>query len=296
MVQYTDLFFDSHDGLKLYARDYPASTSAATPASASVTTIICLPGLTRNCADFEELCSSLAENYRLLAVDFRGRGRSDYDANPHNYHPGIYAQDITSLMQAEAIDGAIFIGTSLGGLVAMTLAATTPSAVLGIVLNDVGPEVDPVGLARIRSYVSNDREAVNWHVAVSNTRAINEEALPGLSDVQWRKFTRRLYRDDDSGRAALNFDQAISVLFEEQDPNDPPIDLWPLFYMLRDVPLLVLRGAHSDILSAQVVAKMATVHPLMQSLEVKGRGHAPLLDEPGVVNVIKQFLLGILAD
>lgn len=282
MPHYKDLFFKSYDALTLYARDYSAAASAPT--------LICIPGLTRNSADFEELCESLAGGFRLLAVDLRGRGRSAIDPDPNNYHPAIYAQDIASLLDAEGIDSAIFIGTSLGGLVAMTLAAIRPQAVLGIVLNDVGPEVNSIGLARIRSYVSNRVKVENWQEAVDITRALQEEAIPGLSDLQWQEFTKRLYREDEGGSPTLNFDPRISVLFEAQDTNAPPVDLWPLFESLSGIPLLVVRGAHSDILSSQTVAKMATVHPSMQSLEVIGRGHAPLLNEPGVVPAIERFL------
>ncbi|MBL4572431.1 MAG: alpha/beta fold hydrolase, partial [Gammaproteobacteria bacterium] len=224
MPHYKDLFFKSHDDLTLYARDYSAQACAPT--------LIFIPGLTRNSADFEELCETLAGDFRLLAVDLRGRGRSAIDPNPENYHPAIYAQDIASLLEAEGIDSAIFIGTSLGGLVAMTLAAIAPVVVLGIVLNDVGPEVNPIGLTRIRSYVSNPARVKSWHEAVDETRALQEEALPGLSDLQWQEFTRRLYQEDKAGRPVLNFDPGISKLFEAQDADATPVDLWPLFESL----------------------------------------------------------------
>lgn len=282
MTQYSDLFYESHDGLTLYARDYAGVESA--PA------LICIPGLTRNSADFEELCDTLAGEYRLLAVDLRGRGRSDADPNPLNYHPGNYAQDIASLLQAASLKSAIFIGTSLGGLVAMTLAATSPDAVRGIVLNDVGPEINPAGLARIRSYVSNARDVTSWEEAVEATREIQQDVLPGLSDSEWQVFTRRLYRERADGTPVLNFDAGISVLVEAQDPTAEPADLWSLFAMLADLPMLVIRGEHSDILSTQIVSKMAAMHRRMSYLEVKERGHAPLLNEPEVVPAIKQFL------
>jgi len=282
MTQYSDLFYESHDGLTLYARDYAGEESAHA--------LICIPGLTRNSADFEDLCDTLAGEYRLLAVDLRGRGRSDADPNPLNYHPGNYAQDIASLLQAASLEAAIFIGTSLGGLVAMTLAATSPDAVRGIVLNDVGPEINPAGLARIRSYVSNARDVTSWDEAVEATRDIQQDVLPGLSDSEWQVFTRRLYRENADGTPVLNFDAGISVLLEAQDLTEEPANLWPLFASLSDLPLLVIRGEHSDILSQQIVSKMAAVHPGMLFLEVSERGHAPLLDEPGVIPTIQRFL------
>lgn len=288
MSQYRDLFFKSHDDLNLYARDYPAAPAAGT--------VICLPGLTRNSADFDELCSELAGDYRLLAVDLRGRGRSDADPNPLNYHPAIYAQDIAALMHSQDIRSALFIGTSLGGLVSMTLAAMTPALVRGIVLNDVGPELNPSGLARIRSYVSNSAEVRDWEEAVAKTRSTQGEAFPDLSDADWETFTRRLYRVDGQGKPVLDYDKKISVLFEAQDPDAPPADLWPLFTLLHAIPMLVIRGSQSDILSADVVAKMAAMHPRMRSLEVRNRGHAPMLNESGVVEAIRQFLECHLAE
>lgn len=282
MLQYRELFFKSDDGLNLYARDYSAPATAAT--------VICLPGLTRNSADFDELCLALAGQYRFLVVDLRGRGRSDADPNPLNYHPATYAQDITKLMQDEGIDSALFIGTSLGGLVSMTVAALHPAQVAGIVLNDVGPELDPSGIARIGNYVSNSVAVKDWEEAVLRTRETQGQASPGLSDAEWLAFTRRLYSEDDQGIPVLSYDKNISVLFEAADTNSPPTDLWPLFNLLRDIPMLVIRGAQSDILSATVVAKMAENHPLLSSLEVANRGHAPLLNEPAVTAAIRKFL------
>ena len=287
MTQYRDLFFNSRDGLKLYARDYESRESAPV--------IILIPGLTRNSADFEDLCESLAAQYRLLAVDLRGRGRSDADSNPHNYHPGTYAEDIACLLRAAAVESALFIGTSLGGMVAMTLAASSPGSVKGIVLNDVGPEIDPRGLARIRSYVVGSRDINSWREAVEATREIQEEVLPDLSDSEWEVFTRRLYIEDAEGTPVLNFDPGISVLLEAQDPSAEPADLWPLFAGLKGIPLMVIRGEHSDILSNEIVAKMVAAHPTLTYLEVQGRGHAPLLNEPGVVPAIKEFLRQIPA-
>ena len=282
MSLYRDLFYPSHDGLRLYARDYTALPDRPT--------IVCIPGLTRNSADFEELCAELAGDYRLLAVDLRGRGRSDADPEPLNYHPATYAGDVVTLLHGEGIGCAIFIGTSLGGLVSMTLAATEPSLVKGIVLNDVGPELDPTGLARIRNYVSNGVEVGHWSEAVAKTREIQGQALPGLSDGEWEVFTRRLYREDDQGKPVLNYDRGISVLFETQSPDAAPPDLWPLFALLQAIPMLVVRGVNSDILSASVVARMAASHPRLRTLEVADRGHAPLLNEPGVLPAIRQFL------
>jgi len=283
MPHYEDLYFKSHDGLTLYSRDYSGTESAAT--------VICLPGLTRNSADFEELCESLAGEHRILAVDLRGRGRSDSDPNPLNYHPATYAQDIGMLLKETDLSSAVFVGTSLGGLVSMTLAATMPEAVQGIVLNDIGPEVNPAGLVRIQSYLANSTIVTNWKEAINHTRAIHEQALKGLSDEEWATFTRRLYHERKDGVPELYYDPDISVPFNAQGRDEPQADLWPLFTLLTNIPFLVFRGGHSDILTAETLARMAATHPRLTPCEVKGRGHAPLLNETGVVSAIRKFIV-----
>jgi pimeloyl-ACP methyl ester carboxylesterase len=282
MTQFQDLWYSSFDQLRLYARDYGATDNK--PA------LICIPGLTRNSADFEALCPQLAKNWRVLAVDLRGRGRSAWDPNPENYHPGIYAQDIQALMEAAQLKEAVFIGTSLGGLVSMTLAAMQAQVVRGIVLNDVGPELNPEGVARIRSYITDYSPTRDWDDAIARTRASQQDALPGLSDEQWQVFTRRLYREDADGCPVLDYDRNIAQLFENADSETASADLWPLFSLLSEIPMLVLRGEHSDIISADTVTRMEQEHPNLRAVTVANRGHAPLLDEPEALQAIFSYL------
>ena len=284
MQRYQDLFYRSYDGLTLYARDYHSTDSTG------VATIVCIPGLTRNSADFDELCDALAGSFRVLAVDLRGRGRSEYDVNPSNYNPVVYAQDIQSLLQSEEIATARFIGTSLGGIVSMTLAAMRPEMVEAVVLNDIGPELGQAGIARIQQYVKRGGLVKNWDEAVEVTRSVHHEALPGLSDIEWERFARGLYQENEIGIPVLSYDKHIADAFDTVETDATPSDLWPLYQSLGGLPILVFRGESSDILSAETVGKMLDINPNARAFEVSGRGHAPFLNELGVLSVIKNFL------
>jgi pimeloyl-ACP methyl ester carboxylesterase len=285
MTQFQDFWYSSFDQLRLYARDYGQTENK--PA------LVCIPGLTRNSADFEELCPQLAEDWRILAVDLRGRGRSAYDPNPENYHPGSYARDIQSLLQAADVSEAVFIGTSLGGLVSMTLAAMQPQLVRGIVLNDVGPELNPEGVARIRSYITDYSPTRDWDDALARTRSSQQDALPDLGEEQWQVFTRRLYREDANGCPVLDYDRNIARLFNTGDTGAAAPDLWPLFALLTDIPMLVLRGELSDIITAETVARMQQEHPRLTAVTVARRGHAPMLDEAEALQAIRSYLEAI---
>lgn len=285
MSDYQDFWYTSADQLRLYARDYGDKSQA--------TTLVCIPGLTRNSADFEDICSSLSGKYRILAADLRGRGNSAYDPNPANYHPGTYASDMLALLDAASVESAIFIGTSLGGLVSMILAATVPDRVQAIVLNDVGPELNPEGLARIQSYLTDYTQVQDWEEAIARTRATQESALPGLSGPEWEAFTKRLYKEDESGKPTLNYDRDIAVLFEARTDPSPPQDLWGVFATLSEIPMLVLRGEFSDIIDQDTVSRMKEIHPDLRSVEVKNRGHAPLLNEPDAMPAIAHFIAAL---
>lgn len=235
----------------------------------------------------------LSQDARVLAVDLRGRGRSEYDSNSANYAPLVYAQDILALMQAEAIASARFVGTSLGGLVSMTLAAMEPNRVAAIILNDIGPEVEAEGILRIQHYVSQPSVVADWQDAIQATRRLHQAALEGLTEQEWEGFARQLYREDEQGRPVLNYDPRIADAFNSADLDHQPSDLWPLYHSLKTVPMLIIRGANSDVISADTVRKMLTINSHAQAIEVAGRGHAPFLNEPGVVGAINDFLAGV---
>ena len=282
MGDYIEKSFSSADGLDLFYRDYPASQqSTGAP-------VLCLHGLTRNCADFEDLAPRLAAKRRVLAMDVRGRGRSAYDRNPRNYHLGSYVADVLSLLAAERLEQVIVIGTSMGGLIGMMLGAERPKALAGLVLNDIGPVIDPAGMARIAGYVGKTGPVESWEEARAQVKAINAEALPDLDDAAWDRFARRLFREDSAGWPVPAYDPAIAEGFAAGSTT--PRDMWTQFDALAKTPILVLRGAQSDILSAETAEAMAARHPRCETVTIPNRGHAPLLDEPAALSAIDRFV------
>jgi pimeloyl-ACP methyl ester carboxylesterase len=247
-----------------------------------------MPGLTRNSRDFEHVALRLQRDRRVLCADLRGRGRSQHDPNWQNYHPGTYLADLALLLADAGVERCIFFGTSLGGILTMLFAATQSQRVGAAVLNDIGPEVDPAGLARIAGYVGKAPPARTWADAVATVRATYEFALPGLTDEQWLDYARRSYTDVD-GVPRLDFDPNIGQAVRAAPAATAP-DLWPAFAALRSVPTLVLRGASSDILARATVDRMHAIKPDLVRVEVANRGHVPLLDEPEAVEAVDAFL------
>ncbi|HEX6571544.1 MAG TPA: alpha/beta hydrolase [Steroidobacteraceae bacterium] len=281
MNHMTEHWFDSADGLRLYYRDYAAESPGKLP-------VLCLPGLTRNSRDFAHVALRLRRDRRVLCADLRGRGQSQHDPHWQNYHPGTYLGDIARLLEDAGVERCVFFGTSLGGILTMLTVATAPQRVAAAILNDVGPEVDPVGLARIASYVGRFPPARTWDEAVTLVRATYEFALPGLTDEQWLDYARRSYTDV-GGTPRLDMDPMIGEAVRSAPAAAAP-DLWPVFRTLGPVPTLVLRGATSDILSSATLDRMQAEKPDLVRVEVPNRGHVPLLDEPEAVMAIDSFL------
>jgi pimeloyl-ACP methyl ester carboxylesterase len=279
----TPLFWRSADGLRLHAADYPAEGSRAP--------VICIHGLTRNARDFEDLAPRIAAaGRRVIAIDVRGRGGSDHDPVPANYHPGTYAMDVAALLDDQGIERAVFIGTSMGGIIAMVLAAFRPQAIAAAVLNDVGPELSPVGLARIAGYVGQARPLETWADAAAYAKAINGTAFPDATEAEWDAFARRIFRQGPDGRPQLDYDPAIAQAFK-LDPDAPPPDMWPLFRALTTGrPTLLVRGGLSDLIDEPLAARMRRAAPTMAYAEVPRVGHAPMLTEPQAWTAIAALL------
>lgn len=275
-----EYWFDSHDGLRLYSRVYGAAADAPV--------VLCLHGLMRNSRDFGELAVHLAARFRVIVPDVRGRGLSARDPNFNNYQIPVYLQDVLKLLMGLGAARVSIIGTSMGGLMAMLLAATQPKLVSRIVLNDVGPEVDPAGLERIRGYAGRAAPVHSWPEAAAQVRADYGSAWPGLSDARWDEIARLSYRANAQGVPEPDADPLIREPLRDTSRAAP--DLWPLWGALARVPILAIRGAHSDILSVTTLARMQRGKPDLQVLTVANRGHAPLLDEPECVAAIDRFL------
>lgn len=276
----TGRYYQSDDGLTLFYRDY-APERAGTP-------VLCLPGLTRNSRDFDDLAAHLCTTRRVLTPDFRGRGLSARDPEWRNYHPGAYLKDMWTLLDELGIERAIVIGTSLGGIVGTVMAAAEPARLAGLVLNDIGPEIAPAGLARISAYTGRMPPVRNWDDAVAQTREIYGEWWPGLSAGEWLKMARRAYREGPDGIPELDSDPHIGTAMRAAGPaaGDP----WQTFDALGDTPTLVLRGERSDILSAETLHRMRQRKPDLVTVTVANRGHVPLLDEPECIEAIDLFI------
>ncbi|MDT0574718.1 alpha/beta hydrolase [Croceicoccus sp. F390] len=276
------------DRLQLFARDYPADGP----------TLLLMHGLTRNSADFEPLISHLDERFRLIVPDQRGRGLSDPDPDPANYRLDVYASDMFALMGKLDIGRAGLIGTSMGGLMAMMMGTTAPAMVSCIVLNDIGPQVEQEGLDRIRGYVGPVGTFGSWGEAAQACAEINGDAFPSWGDADWLAFAHRTCTRTASGQIRFAYDPAIAGQEQESDGGDDehgaglvPADLWPLWDALDPLPILALRGALSDLLSAQTVATMAQRHSgPFRAVEIAGVGHAPMLDEAAARAAIGSFL------
>ncbi|MHA1600849.1 MAG: alpha/beta fold hydrolase [Alphaproteobacteria bacterium] len=272
----------SRDGLSLYVRDYGDPLAGGVP-------LLCLAGLTRNAKDFHTLASREAGQRRILCPDYRGRGESPYDPDWRNYRPEVILDDIFQVLTACNAHPVVICGVSYGGLMAMALGALSPTMLVGVILNDVGPDLDPEGSGRIMDYIGRDRPQPDWPTAIAEMK----RALPTLAladDDAWRRFTEATYRPGADGQ--LHFDWDVSLAKVLRQSKDTP-DLWPLYRTLQNVPVLALRGGLSDILSEQTFARMATEKPDLLQLTVPGVGHVPSFEHPLVEHAIDDFLARI---
>jgi len=276
----TSHYFQSSDGLNIHYRDFGGQNDG--------TPLICLPGLTRNSRDFDDLAMRLAHRRRVITVDFRGRGYSDYDENWQNYHPLTYVADVWALLDLLNIDRIIVVGTSLGGLCAMAMAAEQGERVAGVVMNDIGPEIGSIGLARILEYTGRQKPVSSWQEAAEQTKEIYGEWLPGLRDDDFMRLAHNAYREIESDTPCLDMDVNIGRAVREvgAQKGDP----WAFFAALRNTPTTLLWGQLSDILTSDIIDKMIAAKPDLTVIPVADRGHVPLLDEPECLAAIDAFI------
>jgi pimeloyl-ACP methyl ester carboxylesterase len=252
------------------------------------TPAICIPGLTRNAADFEDLAPKIAGTGRnVIVVNLRGRGLSDYDSNYLNYQPLTYRDDVLRALDQLEIEKAVFVGTSLGGLVTILTNEAAPERVKAAIINDIGPELAPEGIERIAGYVGkNTGPAATIEEAAGRIKAINEVAFPDAVDADWIKFACRTFRLTEAGWV-LDYDPKIASALAEVGPAP---DTWPAFESFKGKPLLIVRGEISDLLTPPIIEKMRAVNSDFDYAEVPGIGHAPMLTEPAAWTAIEAFL------
>jgi pimeloyl-ACP methyl ester carboxylesterase len=280
------IFISAPDGLKLHARCYGPRSAGRT--------VVCLPGLARTAADFETLAAALAapgEARCVIALDYRGRGLSDYDRDPAKYNFHVELADLQAVLTALDALPAVFVGTSRGGILTMLLAALRPTALAGAVLNDIGPVLEPKGLMRIKGYVGKLPEPRSFGEGAEILRRLFDAQFPKLTGEDWLNAAHRTFKEA-NGRLVTTYDPALAKTMEGVDFEKPMPPLWKEFEALRHVPLMTIRGEHSDLLTAETVDAMAQRHAGMERLEVADQGHAPLLAEPEVIARIATFVAG----
>lgn len=278
---FEDGYWWSNDGVRLHYRDYagPADKPA----------LLCIAGLTRNARDFEGLAARFSGDWRVISVELRGRGESGYAKDSASYVPLTYLQDIERLLSELALERFVAVGTSLGGILTMMLAAAERERLAGAILNDVGPELDPAGLARIRGYVGRAVWYPTWMHAARAVAEANAEVYPDYGVEDWLAMAKRLHRLTQAGRIVLDYDMKIAEPFRLPG-NEAGPDMWGAFATLTDKPLLVVRGERSDILAAPTAQAMVERASNAELVTVPNVGHTPTLDEPEAVAGIERLL------
>lgn len=283
---FTSLFVSARDGLRLHARDYGPLAAHAIP-------VVCLPGFARTAADFHELALALsgdeAKPRRVLALDYRGRGRSGFDTDWRNYDLRVELDDLMQMLTAAGVEEAIFVGTSRGGLLTMALGAARPAMIKGVVLNDIGPVLDARGLLRIRGYVGKLPTPRSYAEAAEILKRLSDQQFPLFGEAEWAMMARRTWTERD-GRLVPDYDARLMKVLEELDLEAPLPVLWSYFAGLTGAPMLAIRGANSDMLSEKTLVEMGQRHPACDTFVAPGQGHAPLLGGKDMVRRIGKLI------
>ncbi|MBY6240755.1 alpha/beta fold hydrolase [Methylosinus sp. Sm6] len=277
-------FVSAADGLRLHYVDYlPAQSGAATP-------VVCLPGLTRSAEDFERLAEALAQRgRRVLALDYRGRGLSDWDTDWRRYSLDVEDADILATLEAAGVTRAIFVGTSRGGIHIMRFAARRPEILRAAVVNDIGPIIDAGGLRRIKSYVGRMPTVPSLSIALASLKLVAGPQFPALSQDEWEAFARATFTEA-NGKLALRYDPELAHVLDEIGPDSGPLLFAEEWQAMAPIPTLVIRGGNSDLLSKETFEAMAEGHPLLERLTVEGQGHAPLLLDAPTIEAVADFV------
>ncbi len=286
-MDFEDRFFSAEDGLKLHARIYE-------PVKELGGTVVCLPGLTRNRRDFHDLALHLsrktAMHYRVICMDYRGRGRSEYDPDFTHYNVITEAEDVLTGLAALGVEHADFIGTSRGGIIIHFLAAMRPSLLKSIVLNDIGPVIEGSGLMQIKAYLGRGPKPKDWTDAINIQKTLHAREFPALTNRDWEIHAKALYRETEHGAVVADYDPELIKTLVSIDPAVPLATIWTQFEGLGRHRLMTIRGENSKLLSKSTVDEMAKRHPKMQLVTVLGQGHAPMLWTAELPEKIAAFL------
>ncbi|HYE29606.1 MAG TPA: alpha/beta hydrolase [Allosphingosinicella sp.] len=288
MADWTDGWWTAGDGLRLHYRDYAGGEGRGNDRPP----ILCIAGLTRNARDFEGVADRLKGAWRLICVDLRGRGQSDYARDAMTYVPPVYWQDLEALIAALGLKRLVLFGTSLGGLITMLLAMADNKRIAGALLNDIGPVIEREGLDHIRSYVGRSQSWPTWLHAARFLAEMQRDRYPDWAIGQWLVYAKRLCKLTAGGRIVFDYDMRIAEPFRAPG-GDTGFDLWSAFAGLNGVPSLVVHGELSDLLSRETVKRMVAENPAMESVTVPRVGHAPTLDEPEAAAAIDRLLARI---
>ena len=286
MTGYQNIYWTSKDGLRLHARDYPADDATG---AAGRPPLLCLPGLTRNARDFAGLAERLAGEWRVIAVDFRGRGESAHAKDPMTYVPATYGEDLELLLDRLGIERFAAIGTSLGGIVTMLFAANARHRLAGALLNDVGPEIEAAGLSRIRGYVGRGSAYPTWMHAARAVAEAQKDVYPDWSLADWLAMAKRLHRLNSHGRVVLDYDMRIAEPFRVPG-KETGADMWGALSALQGLPVMVVRGERSDVLGPATARRMVAELHGAELATVARVGHAPTLNEPELQAPIARWL------
>lgn len=291
-ISFQERRFSASDGLQLYARDYGHDD----PRTAASLPIVCLPGLSRNSRDFHLLATWLSAHperpRRVIALDYRGRGFSQWDTDKSRYQLPVEAEDVLSACAILDISRAIFIGTSRGGLILHLLAAMRPALLAAVVLNDIGPVIETAGLLQIRHYLEAQQVLQSWEDAAESLKRVHGAAFPALDDTDWTDMAEAIFRQT-NGMIVADFDPALIEPLRSLDKDTQIPDLWELYQGFQTIPLMVVRGENSSILSQATLTEMGQRHPDIKSVTAVGQGHAPLLHRPDLLAEISVFIDGV---
>lgn len=283
-----DGWWESEDGLKLHFRDYPARNGGP-----DALPVLCIPGLTRNAREFERLAEDLSAGWRVICIELRGRGESEYARDPASYVPMQYVADLHAFFAQTGIERAVFFGTSLGGIVTMLSALAAPQRIAGVMLNDIGPVIEREGLDHIREYVGQGRSFPTWMHAARALQEVHGDVHPGWGIEQWIVFAKQLMELGGSGNIRFDYDMRIADAFSAGYDGQSIVgaeDLWPAFEALAGRPVLVVHGETSGILSAATAREMIGRIPGAELVTVPDTGHTPTLDEHPVREAIARLL------